>query len=735
MTRPVLPAVLAEAFDAAAATAVVSGRRAPPRLIVKRLLLRRADDLFRVVHLGPGVGDVWLWRLADKGWPMLHLLETLREQLEAGTLTYEPEAATVVAERDTPKAAEHHARRMRVLEGLVDPEVYPRLMDGSLRGQLIQDAASRHEVSRAHVGNVLRLWWSGGMTSEALATRLDRCGAPGVQRDNRGSKVGRPRSLTQEVGVNADQDVRRHLQIAADLHLASKLTLQQALDEVCAKFYSVEVPGKDGRARRQVVPDRPTLNQLGYYVREKYPEHTRHRLRFGERVYVGSGRPLLGRADGDVVCAGDRFETGPTIADVYLVSEHDPLAIVGRPVVYAAIDAHSRLIVAVYVGFEGPSWVGAMMCLINMVTPKVRFCADRGIEINELDWPSHLAPAQIVADKGELMSVRLGKRIVSELGITMSQVTAFRGDLKGLIERRHRTLPTMWKPYAPGYVEADHGVRGSRDYRLDAALTLPEFEQMVLRSTIIHNTSPVRGVRIDAEMVRANLTSAPVDRWLWSLENHGHRLHALTPEKVALEVMPQETARVTAQGVVFKGGFYDCELARNEEWYDRARRKTWTEDVSFDPRDLGQVYLRNPRAKLGFERLTLLPPSEDRAGVSLFEVEKLDLERRRVQRAGDAERQNRRIEHAGVMNAVTAKAERRRDDALATSSLSKAARTKGIAANKALEKAARRAVEAVTLGDSEPVAISTRAEPAALPSPRAASRMERVNAMLRGGNP
>jgi hypothetical protein len=740
MTGPV-PGVTKSATidlaDGRAPAAEASGSR----LVAKRLLLTRRDDdaRLRVVHLGPGPTDVWLWRLETKEWPLLHHLAALQDQLDAGMLAYGHESTTVVASTADGKAAEYLERRRAVLAPLLLPEVYPSLMAADLRGRLLVETAARHGVSWQFVAKVLRLWWAKGMTGDALVTGFRRCGGAGKARRNTGPKVGRPRRLTTEVGVNATPEVRRHLQIATDLHLTSGLTQAQALDQICSKFYCVEVTNGKGAPRMEVVPERPTIDQLGYFVRSNYPEHVRRRLRLGEKVYLGSARPTLGRADGDVIGAGDRFEIDATIADVYLVSERDPLAIVGRPVIYAMVDTHSRLIVAVYVGFEGPSWVGAMMCLVNMVTPKVAFCGARGIDIAEAEWPCHLAPSQIMADRGELMSIRLGHRIVDELGIGITHVTAYRGDLKGIIERRHRTLPVIFKPFVAGYVEADHGIRGVRDYRLDAALTLPEFEQMVIRSVLIHNTTPVSGIEVDSEMVRAGLTSAPADRWAWSLENHGHRLHALTPEKVALEVMPEETARVTGRGIKFKGGFYDCDLANREEWYDRARRESWTESVAFDPRDLGTVYLKNARMPQGYERLRLLPPSEDRAGVSLYEVEKLDLERKVVERAGQAERQNRRIEHAGAMDGVADVAERRRDDALALTKRSKASRTKAIRDNKAREKADRRPSETIRLGEGPAPRPRAEVVPAVPPRPsteppaavrKPTSRMDRVNSLL-----
>ena len=96
---------------------------------------------------------------------------------------------------------------------------------------------------------------------------------------------------------------------------------------------------------------------------------------------------LLGTSLGEVIGPGSRFQIDATIADIYLVSRFDRSRIVGRPVIYVIINMLSRIIVGLYVGFEGPSWVGAMMALANAVTPKAEWCRQFDIEIDEADWP------------------------------------------------------------------------------------------------------------------------------------------------------------------------------------------------------------------------------------------------------------------------------------------------------------------------------------------------------------
>ena len=77
---------------------------------------------------------------------------------------------------------------------------------------------------------------------------------------------------------------------------------------------------------------------------------------------------------------GDRFQIDATSADIYLVSRFNRHRIVGRPTIYVVVDVFSGMIVGLYVGFEYPSWLGAMMALVNAATDKVDWCRQYGVE-------------------------------------------------------------------------------------------------------------------------------------------------------------------------------------------------------------------------------------------------------------------------------------------------------------------------------------------------------------------
>src|SRR5699024_12652238 len=92
-------------------------------------------------------------------------------------------------------------------------------------------------------------------------------------------------------------------------------------------------------------------------------------------------RPILSNSKLETNGPGTRFQIDATMADIYLVSSLDVNKVIGRPVMYAVLDVYSRILTVLYVGLEGPSWIGAMMALDSMVADKVEFCKQYGIDI------------------------------------------------------------------------------------------------------------------------------------------------------------------------------------------------------------------------------------------------------------------------------------------------------------------------------------------------------------------
>jgi hypothetical protein len=333
-----------------------------------------------------------------------------------------------------------------------------------------------------------------------------------------------------------------------------------------------------------------------------------------------------------------------------------------------------------------------MMVLVNMVMSKVEFCRQIGLDIDEAEWPPSEAPKRLLGDRGELASEDLGKNIVDILGIDIENASPGRADLKALVERRFGIVPAKFKQFTPGYVEADYDERGAPDYRLNATLNLAEFTQLVVLAVIEHNNEPIRGYIPPAGMIVEGLPPTPVDLWNWGIRNRSGALKRITVENMMLNVMPMEQAEVTPHGIYFHGAYYSSPTALREDWFALARRKSWKVDVSFDPRDLGTVYLRNVREKdcpKGYEACNLLPRSAEFQGKSIFEAEELGYQNKLNISAGEDDRQAKRINRDDKMKEIESNAKKAKK-ALGPETRSKAERTSGIRENRTEEKLAQR---------------------------------------------
>jgi len=710
--------------------------------IADRMLIRdrTLNVVSRIVAVDNVTQQAWLVRIDDDSWPRPMPMHRLQEELdpENGHFSIETEEPNahfpVLAEAEHESATdERHKNRYALIEPLTTGDNIRLLLSKRTCKKLIDQRLKEVKSTRQTLSSLIKLYFKRGMTFEALRPDYANCGGSGQRRNTvDGEKIGAPRIITPGTGIGVNDELRRIFRIGADFYLSRKKpTLKEARDHIVRHYFSRPVKNDKGQVIRfEVEKDaKPTERQLGYYISTNFPNRYIRRRRDGDKNWNLNERELLGAADGDVQGPGDLFQVDATVADVYLVSQFDRRRIVGRPILYFVVDVFSRLIVGIYVGFEGPSWIGAMMAIVNTVTPKVEFCRHYDIDIDESDWPSHFAPKRLGADRGELMSVELGKNITRSLGIEIENASPGRPDLKALVERRFGIVPTKFKQYTPGYVKKDFNERGAEDYRLNASADLREFTQLVIYAVLEHNFTPIRGICLPADMVTDELTTAPIDIWQWGVANRSGYLKTLTVEEVALNVMPPGTARVTPHGIRFKGGFYSCATAIRDDWFAKARRHERPVAVSFDPRRMEYLYLRDPKLPNGFEACSLLDKSSGYSGKSLFEIEELKFAQKRIEAAGEDDRQEKRIFFDEKMAEIQKKA-KKATKAVADPNTPKSRKVAGIRDNRAEEKEIQRGAEGFDLEGPMDTDTNTNLPDKPAVSPGSAKRLANDLALL-----
>jgi hypothetical protein len=568
------------------------------------MLLRevKTNRVFRIVTPEGAGYFTFLIDIDDNKWPIKKSNDDLRARLKTDAideirLTVELNDPWSISERPPRPhySSEKLDRDFRLIAPLLTPPTAFRIMLPGHRNAILIEHARANGTSRQRISRLLKRFWVRGMTRESLMDDMNRCGGPGKRKTFTTKKNGR-RPRNGRNGVPRTNYLSSCLEIAADWLLADrkKRTLQGALDHIAKNFGDVRTV-LDSRGRAITVglerSAQPSIHQLKYHIETTRPYSVLRRAKLGIQGYDKTGREFYGRADQHVTGPGDSYLLDATIADIYLVSQFDRSLIVGRPTVYFAIDAFSRMIVGLYVGFEPPSWLAALLLLTNVVTPKVAFCAQFGIEISEAQWPCRHMSSTIFGDKAELMAIEGGRQLTQNLLIHVENAPSGRPDAKGIVELRFNTIPHQYRPFVPGYVEKDFGDRGARDYRLDATLNLHEFTAIMIWAIIQNIASPIRGFAPIPERIAQGYGSTPLEMWEYGIANRSGLLRATSIREIRRCVLPREKVPVTHYGIRFRNNYYRSPTAEKLDWLVKARAKIFYVTIAYDPRDLGLIWL------------------------------------------------------------------------------------------------------------------------------------------------
>ncbi|MCT4594618.1 MAG: transposase family protein [Anaeromicrobium sp.] len=568
------------------------------------------------------------------------------------------------------------------------------------RNYIIKNIAIEIGVKELKLKRLLTRFWQRGMNKNALLSDYKNSGARGKERNLQDRKVGRPKKAdfmgdVQE-GINITDDVKKIINFSINkfYRKKEKPTLKAAYNSMLKEFFSDRYT-ENGEVKHRVWSKEriPTYRQF-YYWYNKY-EDIKKDITFREssKNFDSNYRPITGNSKMETDGPGTRYQIDATIADVYLVSSVNRNRVIGRPIVYMIIDVYSRLVTGIYTGLEGPSWMGAMMALDNMVVDKVEFCKKYGIDITKEQWPSNHLPEIIIADRGEFEGYSVEK-LINNLNIRIENTPPYRGDAKGIVERSFRTTNEKIKHKTPGAIQKEFRQRGDRDYRLDATLTLEEFTQIIINLVLHHNRKIVSGYPMDKEMISDELTPTPINLWNWGIKNKKGRLKIVDRDIMRLNLLPRGTASISRAGLKFKKLFYSSQKAIEEQWFIKSKQRRV--EVIYDPRNMDYIYVMHENG-IEYEVCHLLEKSIQYKGSILEEIlfqEELNMELIEWERNEQNQIQvdvDKEIED--IIKESLAKKK-----ATVTETTSKSKQIKNIRVNRAIEKEINRQEESFKIG-------------------------------------
>ncbi|MFJ7951139.1 Mu transposase C-terminal domain-containing protein [Lysinibacillus sp. NPDC096418] len=628
--------------------------------------------------------------------PKRELYSHLEIELEQGELLRisDPFAKAIPDDELTSVQISKRDEDWATVENFILPNM-KELLKKKGREVKIVEITAESGLGKTKVKKLLSRYWQRGMNKNAMLPDYANSGGRGKTKNLSNDKVGRPRRVTvngeYRSGINITEEIKTQFEHAINKYYrkANNYSLKDVYHFILRDFYADRYK-EDGEIQYRIWEANriPSYHQFYYWFKKLEDPKKDIEFRKSAKEYELKHRPILSNSKVETNGPGTRFQIDATIADIYLVSSFDINRIIGRPVIYAIIDVYSRIVTGIYVGLEGPSWLGAMMALDNMVASKVEFCKQYDIDITEEQWPTYHLPEIIIADRGEFEGYAVAG-LINNLNIKIENTTAYRGDLKGIVERKFRTINGKVKQKAPGAIQKEYRERGDRDYRLDATLNLKEFTALIITMMLQHNHKIIDKYPMEKAMITDGIVPTPINLWNWGIQNRKGRLRTVDRDILRLNVLPRGKATISRAGIKFKSLLYGSKRAIEEQWYAKLKNKSI--DIVYDPRHLDKIYIPNDNG-MDYESCILLEPSQQYKLDFLEEVVFQQQLRNELEEEERSKQVQLTINTDTMMDQIIKAAEQKKKQALHQPT-SKKEKLAAIRDNKANEKQANREEE------------------------------------------
>lgn len=425
--------------------------------------------------------------------------------------------------------------------------------------QRLENVAKSEEVSRQTVARELATYFQVGMDAHKAAllqifgTRKERepSACPTTKR-------GRPRKTVQSghiapddprAGVNATVEIVKQIEMFLESEPAdlSKAELFRRYQEA----YIDHVVGTldDGTPIKQRDPAQDiTYGQFGYYVDQLHSKRAREIAKIGRAKFTNNLRALISTARDGIQYPGQCYIIDATVADVYLVSAVDRKLLIGRPVVYAVIDAFSSLILSVHVTLETANGDQAKVALYRALTSKDKLLQNLGRPTLLQALPAGIVMDSILADRGEVFG-EAGLELAKEMKIELQIAAPYMASWKSLVERYFKIINELVVHWLPGAVRQRTRDRGTRDVRLDGMLTLKGMQRLMMSLAAEWNMTHDMTGHVSCLMLRREIEATPLGFWNYGLGE----LHAsprwLARNDAIKQFLPTLDATVNRRGV------------------------------------------------------------------------------------------------------------------------------------------------------------------------------------------
>ena len=383
--------------------------------------------------------------------------------------------------------------------------------------ELSGNSKSRHTKVR-QIEQHLYCYWAGNFKRRSLTPRTELCGGKGKERPQ-SRKLGRPRA-----GANPDDPTtlgfvltEHDKEIIAHCwrnYYVRGRTMSTACRLMWSVFYSVEILGRDGCTRKELLPVhlRPTIVQFRKWGEQQNPGQAGWKTKFPASTLARIDRCLKASANEGIVAVGQRAAVDSTTTDQALVSLMDRLKRIGFANRILVVDMRHGYIPGFYMGLDAPSAETVKLAFLHAVSDKAEWLQFLGLDDQSPDDWIPIAFVSAIADNTDLRCEAVHSGLASVE--TFLHIPVARSDLNAMVEVSHHSIHRMGDHNLAGSTYGRKSERGETSADLRACLTTIESIRESARVIHAFNTMLIdRLPTLEEQRAGIKLSRLELTRW------------------------------------------------------------------------------------------------------------------------------------------------------------------------------------------------------------------------------
>ena len=372
------------------------------------------------------------------------------------------------------------------------------------------------------------------------------------------------------------------------------VSLKSAYRYLVGKHYMTQ-EYVDGALVQKMLPleEIPTYKRFWTYCNKQNDRNGITPLKMSSKERRNNNRLLRGNSQSGCLGPGHIVEVDEVEIDMINVSSRDSRQIVGRAVMYLAVDVFSCCIVGCWVDYSNNSFVGITNLLMALFFDGREQYEKYGLTAPSEVCPMGFIPQELRTDHGAEYTSEDMRRVGREIGMNIVLAPQATGSMKGLVEQSFHQFQELVRSAAggTGVIMKTHD---SKHYET-ACTDLDDIRRMAYRFVIYFNQHKRDGYPLTKEMIQAEVPPIPSSIWQYGCE------YLMTPRW--LTESTRRTAffallktdrkfQISRRGVTYRGLFYE----NGEQWllekmWKTGKKREVLPGVRYDPRSINNVYL------------------------------------------------------------------------------------------------------------------------------------------------